>query len=142
MKTCIKNLFTRRGGASCAVWVLPALIAGFGLMPAGRMTAQTFTNLHSFTGGSDGANPQAGLILLGNTLYGTAPVGGNLGKGTVFVVHTDGTGFTNLHSFTSEPYDNYDGADPSAGLILSGNTLYGTAAFAVVIRNAIPQKND
>ena len=26
MKTCIKNLFTRLGGASCAAWVLPALI--------------------------------------------------------------------------------------------------------------------
>ena len=70
---------------------------------------------------SDGAYPWAGLILSGNTLYGTTAVGGS-GRGTVFAVNTDGTGFTNLHSFTFN-----DGARPRAGLILSGNTLYGTA---------------
>src|SRR5450759_3417370 len=111
MKTFIINLF-----------LLPALIAGLGLIPAGRVTAQTFTNLHSFTG-SDGANPQAGLILSGTTLYGTAFQGGSSGNGTVFAINTNGTGFTNLHSFI---YGS-DGASPYAGLILSGNNLYGTA---------------
>jgi hypothetical protein len=73
MKTYIKNLFTRLGGASCVAWVLPALIAGFGLIPAGRVTAQTFTTLHSFLGyPSDGAYPDAALILSGNTLLGMA----------------------------------------------------------------------
>jgi uncharacterized repeat protein (TIGR03803 family) len=123
MKTHIKNLFTRLGGASCVAWVLPTLIAGLGLIPASRVTAQTFTTLHSFTGGSDGANPYAGLILSGNTLYGTATYGGSNGVGTVFAVNTDGTGFTNLYSFTGGS----GGANPLAGLILSGNTLYGTA---------------
>ena len=33
---------------------------------------------------SDGANPFAGLILLGNVLYGTAHNGGSTGNGTVF----------------------------------------------------------
>jgi uncharacterized repeat protein (TIGR03803 family) len=131
MKTCIKNLFTRLGGASCVAWVLPALIAGLGLIPAGRVTAQTFTTLYSFTGDSDGGNPYAGLILSGSTLYGTAFYGGTSGNGTVFKVNTDGTGFTNLYSFTAYsgpyPYTNSDGAGPRAGLILSGNTLYGTA---------------
>jgi uncharacterized repeat protein (TIGR03803 family) len=119
---------------------LPALIVGLGLLPAGRVTAQTFTTLHSFTAGSgsfpnvtnnDGAYPCAGLILSGNTLYGTAQSGGSGGNGTVFAVNLNGTGFTNLHSFTatsgSYPYGNNDGAYPYAGLILSGNTLYGTA---------------
>jgi uncharacterized repeat protein (TIGR03803 family) len=99
-----------------------------------------FTILHSFTAGlgpeytnSDGAYPQAVLILLGNTLYGTASHGGSSGNGTVFAVNTNGTGFTNLHSFTGPPYagppiTNTDGASPQAGLILSGNTLYGTAS--------------
>ncbi len=82
-----------------------------------------FTNLHSFTSASDGADPQAGLVLSGNTLYGTALAGGSSGKGTVFSVHTDGTGFTNLHSFTSAT----DGENPQASLVLLGNTLYGTA---------------
>src|ERR1035437_2624021 len=122
MKTSIKNLFTRLGVASMRSRVLPALIAGLNLIPAGRVTAQTFTNLHSFTG-SDGVNPYAGLILSGNTLYGTAYQGGSSGAGTVFAVSTDGMGFTNLHSFAG--YSS-DGAYPLAGLILSGNTLYGT----------------
>src|SRR5439155_7669597 len=33
---------------------------------------------------SDGANPFGGLILSGNTLYGTATYGGSSGRGTVF----------------------------------------------------------
>ncbi len=89
-----------------------------------------FTNLYSFTGGSDGAQPVAGLILSGNTLYGTAYRGGTNGSGTVFALNTNGTGFTTLHSFTVPAYGSYtnsDGAVPCAGLILSGNTLFGTA---------------
>src|ERR1035437_738706 len=111
MKTYIKNLF-----------LLPALIAGLGLIPAGRVTAQTFKNLHSFTYyGSDGATPDAGLILSGNTLYGTTSAGGDWYGGTVFKINTDGTGLATLYSF------NYsDGDYPYAGLILSGNILYGT----------------
>ena len=50
---------------------------------------------------SDGSYPYAGLILSGNTLYGTTIDGGSSGNGTVFAVNTDGTGFTNLHSFTA-----------------------------------------
>src|SRR6266853_4852097 len=105
--------------------VLRTLIAVLNLLPAGRLTAQTFTTLHSFTG-SDGTSPLGGLILSGNsnTLYGTALFGGSSDKGTVFAVNTNGMGFTILHSFTST---NSDGAVPQAGLILSGNTLYGTA---------------
>src|ERR1017187_2432931 len=90
-----------------------------------------FTNLHNFTGSSDGANPTAGLILLGNTLYGTASGGGSSGNGTVFSVKTDGTGFTNLHSFAPlDPtyYTNSDGAVPLGPLAIQGNTLYGTTS--------------
>jgi uncharacterized repeat protein (TIGR03803 family) len=50
-----------------------------------------FTTLYSFTEldqdystNSDGASPRAGLILPGNTLYGTASGGGSAGQGTVF----------------------------------------------------------
>jgi uncharacterized repeat protein (TIGR03803 family) len=90
-------------------------------------TDNGFTNLHSFTAtsgtpstNSDGANPYAGLILSGNTLYGAAINGGTSGYGTVFAVHTNGTGFTTLHNFNWS-----NGAYPR-GLVLSGNTLYGT----------------
>jgi uncharacterized repeat protein (TIGR03803 family) len=82
-----------------------------------------FTNLYSFTGGNDGGSPYAGPILSGNTLYGTTAGGGSSGAGTVFAVNADGSGFTNLHSFTG----GNDGGSPYAGLILSGKILYGTA---------------
>src|SRR6266699_5714383 len=118
MKTPIENLF-----------LLPALIAGLGLIPAGRLTAQNFTTLHSFTG-SDGAYPYSSLIFSNNTLYGTAGSSASPSNGTVFAMNTNGMGFTILHSFPkpSGPYPptNSDGAYPFPELILSGNTLYGT----------------
>ena len=57
-----------------------------------------FKNLHTFSGASDGANPYAGFVLAGNTLYGTTSGGGSSGNGTVFAINTDGTGFTDLYS--------------------------------------------
>ena len=121
MKTRINNLFTRLGVVPLRAgrnWVVTALIAGLGLIPAGGLKAQTFMSINF-----DGANPNGGLILSNNTLYGTAAAGGSSGAGTVFAFNTDGTGFTILHSFTGGS----DGANPIGGLILSSNTLYGTA---------------
>src|ERR1700677_2663449 len=102
-----------------------AIFLGFLALKA-NLSAQSFTTLHSFgavPGG--GSQPNAGLILSGNTLYGTTFEGGSSGFGTVFAVNTDGSGYTNLYSFT----DGSDGANPYAGLVLSGNTLYGTALY-------------
>jgi uncharacterized repeat protein (TIGR03803 family) len=97
--------------------------SGYGTVFAVSTDGTGFTKLYSFTGYGDGGNPNAGLILSGNTLYGTANTGGSSGQGTVFAVNTDGMGFTNLHSLNGGS----DGYGPRAGLILSGNTLYGTA---------------
>jgi uncharacterized repeat protein (TIGR03803 family) len=98
--------------------------SGSGTVFAANTNGTGFRVLHSFAAGSDGANPYVGLILSGNTLYGTAYSGGRRGDGTVFAVNTDGTGFTTLHSFTGGS----DGSYPVGSLILSGNTLYGTAS--------------
>jgi hypothetical protein len=75
----------------------------------------------------------AGLILSGNTLYGTAEYGGTTtGYGSVFAVNTDGSGFTNLYTFPADGgyngfgyYTNSEGVYPT-GLTLSSNTLYVT----------------
>jgi uncharacterized repeat protein (TIGR03803 family) len=84
------------------------------------------TTLHSFTGGTDGGNPNASLVrdAAGN-LYGTAFSGGAFGGGTVFKVDTTGD-FTVLYSFAAYPND---GEAPFAGLIrdAEGN-LYGTTS--------------
>ncbi|HLX72634.1 MAG TPA: choice-of-anchor tandem repeat GloVer-containing protein [Verrucomicrobiae bacterium] len=89
----------------------------------------SFAVLHYFSSSAnfqgtnfDGAFPFAGLLLVGNTLYGTAAFGGLYGNGSVFAVNTDGTGFTNLYSFTG----GNDGSEPFGEVILSGGTLYGT----------------
>jgi len=119
-------------------------VAGNGTLFAINVDGTGFRTLHSFTTtsqffevhgtNSDGAFP-SGLVLTGNSLYGTAAYGGVLGNGTVFKINTDGTGFMPLHTFAANTGDlsgvlvNSDGAEPSAGLILSGNTLFGTAAY-------------
>src|SRR6266571_2226964 len=90
----------------CAGFFVAVLMLGVLLAASGP--AQTFTTLHSFTStgassphtNSDGANPRAGLIISGNTLYGTANAG-SFGSGTVLAINTDGTGFTNLHFFAA-----------------------------------------
>jgi uncharacterized repeat protein (TIGR03803 family) len=81
-----------------------------------------FANVYSFQGGGDGADPEAGLALMSNTLFGTTFIGGEYGEGSVFRVNTDGTAFTNIYSFSGGA----NGSNPEAGLVLSGNTLYGT----------------
>jgi uncharacterized repeat protein (TIGR03803 family) len=96
-----------------------------------------FRTLYSFTGGSDGGEPVGDLVLISNVLYGVADTGG-YGSGTVFSLNTDGSGFRVLHSFSwLGPYalSNSDGAYPSGALVLSGNTLYGTAFKLGVLSN-------
>jgi uncharacterized repeat protein (TIGR03803 family) len=109
MKKCRKNL-----GLISVLTILLAL--------AGPVAAQTFTPLYHFTRGTDGATPQAGLILSGGVLYGTAYSGGSSSQGTVFKINANGSGFATLHTFNGTS----DGANPSAGLILLSNALYGT----------------
>ena len=88
-----------------------------------RHKAQTFSVIHNFAGGSDGANPLAGFTIdVAGNLYGTASAGGSSGAGVVFKLTTSGQE-TVLHNFTGGS----DGANPQASLVLdkAGN-LYGT----------------
>ena len=85
------------------------------------------TVLYSFTGGADGSEPFAGLVMdqAGN-LYGTTRSGGSSDAGTVFELSPKTKKETVLYSFTGQP----DGATPFSGLVMdqAGN-LYG-ATFA------------
>jgi uncharacterized repeat protein (TIGR03803 family) len=85
----------------------------------------TFTTLHSFTAGSDGAGPEAGLIQgTDGYLYGTTINGGPSGEGTIFKIGTGGGAYATLHSFAGS-----DGANPYTGLIqATDGHLYGTTA--------------
>jgi uncharacterized repeat protein (TIGR03803 family) len=85
-----------------------------------------YQNLLSFTGTGGAANgltPQVGLTLSGTTFYGVTASGGTRGKGNIFSVGIDGTGYQNLYSFTGGT----DGGNPEANLTLTGGTLFGTA---------------
>ncbi len=79
--------------------------------------------LHSFVGGAaDGSTPISGLVRIGKLYYGTSGGGGAYGKGTVFSISPDGTGFTLLHTFQGKE----DGRGSAAGLTALDGTLYGT----------------
>ena len=105
-----------------------------------------YSLLHSFTGGfSDGPYPLGSLTLSGSTLYGMTTAGGSSGRGALFSIGTDGSGFVLLESFTGAPTD---GASPQySDLTLSanGSTLYGmtsaggTPNKGVVFSRAVPE---
>lgn len=104
-----------------------AFVAALTIVATPSAQAQTYSVLHTFTGGMDGEVPEAGLTLdrAGN-LYGTASSGGH-GYGTVFKLAHKGSGWTfnPLYSFGGGT----DGAYPVAGVIFGGNgTLYGTTS--------------
>lgn len=87
-------------------------------------------DLHYFTGGNDGANPVAGLIVdTAGNLYGTASGGGSHGSGVAVELSPDAKGSWKekvLHSFW---YNGRDGAGPLASLIVDASgSLYGTTS--------------
>src|ERR1700730_16968675 len=103
-----------------------ALTLVLGLVLSQSSPAQTYSVLHSFTGGADGGNPWAPLIQdAAGSLYGTTAFGGTSGVGVVFKLDASGTENV-LYTFTGGT----DGGGPFAGLVRDdvGN-LYGTTAF-------------
>jgi uncharacterized repeat protein (TIGR03803 family) len=85
------------------------------------------TVVYSFAGGTDGANPNAGLVQdAAGTFYGTTQYGGQgcygRGCGTVFELSATGQE-TTLYRFSDVP----DGASPLGGVTLdSSGDIYGT----------------
>jgi uncharacterized repeat protein (TIGR03803 family) len=94
------------------------------VMPAAQ--AQTFSVLHYFTGGLDGNNPYAGVVIApSGLLYGTAANGGEYGAGTVFKLREVNS------SWVISPLYEFTGAGgaslPLGGVVIGPNgTLYGT----------------
>ncbi|MGA3268400.1 MAG: choice-of-anchor tandem repeat GloVer-containing protein [Verrucomicrobiota bacterium] len=108
---------------------------GYGTIFSCNLTDGTFTNLHTFSQtangtNADGAYPEGGLAVSGNTLYGTASEGGTNGNGVIYSIGTNGANFTILYTFSAASAGNEtnpDGAQPEGALLLAGNILYGTA---------------
>jgi uncharacterized repeat protein (TIGR03803 family) len=94
--------------------------------------AQTFTTLYSFSGGSDGGQPYAGLIEdADGNLYGTTTEGGDLncsadGCGVVYELNAAGTE-TVLHKFSGPASGGGDAARPYTPVIRdNAGNIYGT----------------
>ena len=93
-------------------------------IPAGG----TFETLHSFTGNSDGGDPQAGLTLDGaGNIYGVASDGGTAqgynGYGVLFEISAGGT-FSVLHAFNAYGHEGYPNV--AAPYYAPDGNLYGT----------------
>ena len=108
----------------------------YALPTAGGAIAQ----LHGFTPASalpftnaDGTYPHGELALANGWLYGTANAGGAYASGDVFYVSISTGNFGVLHPFSTLNTNlagvqtNWDGANPNAGVLVNGNTLYGVA---------------
>src|ERR1700722_14460723 len=117
------------------------------LCAAAPASAVTFTVLHTFTGGADGAGPLAGLTIdKAGDLFGTAQNGGAAGYGTIFKLKRAGSRFTFhvLHTFAS----GNDGADPEARVVpgptgrLYGTTAAGGGGGGTVFELGVPMKHD
>lgn len=110
------------GGSGCGG---PGCGTVYQLSPNG--SSWTEHVLYSFTGGGDGASPNAGLTLDAiGSLYGTTKMGGANSNGTVFKLSHSGSGWTQsvVHEFQGGAND---GFWPVGGLIFdSAGNLYGT----------------
>jgi uncharacterized repeat protein (TIGR03803 family) len=92
-----------------------------------NLTLSTFNLVYSFTNGNDGSGPAAGLILIGNKLYGTANNGGSATQGTVFSID-----ITNPNSPVFSVYSlTGNGKLPQCKLLNYNNVLYGTTTNTV-----------
>ena len=114
---------TSLGGASCSSNQRSGCGTVYSVTTSGQESV-----LYSFAGGSDGAYPQAGLIDVNGTLYGTTENGGNvtcsLGCGTVYSIGTTATESV-LYRFAAGS----DGFGPMAPLVAVKGTLYGTTEY-------------
>jgi uncharacterized repeat protein (TIGR03803 family) len=97
---------------------------GFGTVFSMNTDGTGVQLLHSFAiAASDGALPETDLRVSGSTLFGTTPLGGANGGGTVYSMNSDGSAFQLLHSFAASP-----GNPPVLDLTLNGSTLIGATA--------------
>ena len=107
-------------------FILLVLAGALSILGTAEARAQSgYSTLYSFAGqpSGDGAEPWGGLTPGGGFLYGTTSAGGNDGRGTVFSLRRDGTGYTILREFSNQTGD---GAGPCGSLVLRESRIYGT----------------
>jgi uncharacterized repeat protein (TIGR03803 family) len=110
---------------------LLALLALSTFAGSARAQAETYTVLHSFGQGADGANPFGGVsaATVGKSIdgfWGATENGGTYGYGTIFRLTSSGGVWTEVvaHSFSGA-----DGASPSAAPVGAATAAYGTTPY-------------
>ncbi len=99
---------------------------GFGIVF--RWFKGSYTILHDFKGGADGASPYGSLIEINGILYGMTyaggdPAGGTVGVGTIFALAIDGSSYKTFQF----PTDGSKGQNPYGSLVAGADNtvLYG-----------------
>ena len=125
---------TRSGGPAGNGTVFKVNTDGSGFATLHYFSTAGYNPLNLTETNSDGANPQAGLVLNGGMLYGTTASGGPNGSGTIFEVDTNtGADFAILYDFSATientvtyAHTNLDGASPYGALAVDGQMVYAT----------------
>lgn len=106
---------------------LYGVTSGGGLYGAGtifkiKFDGTGFVSLYNFgSSGSDGSSSFSSLFFDGTFLYGTTNGGGITGKGTLYKILPDGTGYMILVNFSGLTNGSY----PMASVVSDGTFLYG-----------------
>jgi uncharacterized repeat protein (TIGR03803 family) len=98
--------------------------SGLGTVYKVNTDGSDYNVLKQFVVGSDGAHPMAKLVAYGKTLFGSTWSGGINGKGILFTVDTDGSGYAVLNNF-----DGGNGANSMSPLVFAGTTLFGMTTY-------------
>jgi uncharacterized repeat protein (TIGR03803 family) len=97
---------------------------GLGTLYRINTNGSGFTIIHNFTSDSTNGSQPNGVTLSGSTLYGTTYSGGVTGWGTVYKMNTNGTGFSQLKSFSAPNPPNFNGTNSDGARPLDGVTVF------------------
>jgi uncharacterized repeat protein (TIGR03803 family) len=98
--------------------------SGHGTIFKVRPDGTELTVLHSFAARLDnGEIPCSGLVVAGAALYGSTLPGGGDHHGTIYKINTDGSGFSLVLDFGTDP--SFTWSYPAGSLAIAGDALYG-----------------
>jgi uncharacterized repeat protein (TIGR03803 family) len=95
-----------------------------------KAPAWSYKELHSGALFKQGIAPTP-LTIIGDVIYGTMSAGGSprCACGVVFKMSTDGSGYQEFRVFGPNfPAKQVNGATPTGGLLIDGDTMYGTTS--------------
>ena len=123
---------TARTRISSAMVRLVFTLVAFAFFSGSMMLGQNYQVIHTFSGGDDGATPDAGLTPDGHgNYYGTTYSGGAHGQGTVFKIKPHGSGWllSTVYVFTGGA----DGNEPTTGVTFGPDgSVYGVNSGSAV----------